>query len=81
MRRGPQISQGLTLAIPFALRRGYVMVFMAVLMNLADFLITGNGLFVLVRVRLARRIRAGIAEIEAEFEDAINSLRLVPRTG
>jgi hypothetical protein len=81
MRRGPRISQGLTLAIPFALRRGYVMVFIASLMNLAEFMITGNGLFVLVRVRLARRIRAGIADIEAEFEDAINGLRLVPRTG
>jgi hypothetical protein len=81
MRRGPKISQGLELAIPFALRRGHVMVFMATLLNLAEFLITGNGLFVLVRVRLARRIRAGIAEIESEFADAIAGLRLVPRTG
>jgi hypothetical protein len=81
MSRGPQISQGLGLAIPFALKRGQVMVFMAALLNLAEFLITGNGLFVLVRVRLARRIRTGIAEIEAEFADAIAGLRLVPRTG
>ena len=57
------------------------MVFMATLLNLAEFLITGNGLFVLVRVRLARRIRAGIADIENEFADAIDGLRLVPRTG
>jgi len=81
MRRGPRISQGLTLAIPFALKRGYVMVFMAALLNLAEFLITGNGLFVLVRVRLARRIHVGIADIEAEFADAIAGLRLIPRTG
>jgi len=81
MRRGPKITQGLELAIPFALKRGHVMVFMATLLNLAEFLITGNGLFVLVRVRLARRIRAGIADIESEFADAIAGLRLVPRTG
>jgi hypothetical protein len=81
MSRGPQIPQGLTFAIPFALRRGHVMVFMAALLNLAELLITGNGLFVLVRVRLARRIRAGIADIEDEFADAIAGLRLVPRTG
>lgn len=81
MRRGPKISQGFELAIPFALRRGHVMVFMTTLLNLAEFLITGNGLFVLVRVRLARRIRAGIADIESEFADAIDGLRLVPRSG
>ena len=81
MRRGPKIFRGLELAIPFALRRGHIMVFMATLLNLAEFLITGNGLFVLVRVRLARRIRAGIVDIESEFEDAIDGLRLVPRTG
>jgi hypothetical protein len=81
MRRGPQISQGLALVLPFALKRGHVMIFMATLLNLADLLITGNGLFVLVRVQLARRIRAGIGEIETEFADAIAGLRLVPRTG
>jgi hypothetical protein len=81
MRRGPKISLGLELAIPFALRRGHVMVFLTTLLNLAEFLITGNGLFVLVRVRLARRIRAGIADIESEFADAIGGLRLVPRSG
>jgi len=57
------------------------MIFMAALLNLADLLITGNGLFVLIRVQLARRIRAGIGEIETEFADAIAGLRLVPRTG
>jgi hypothetical protein len=81
MKRGAKYSQGLALAIPFALRRGHVMVFLAALLNLAEFLITGNGLFVLVRVRLARKIKAGVADIEAEFADAIAGLRLVPRTG
>jgi len=81
MKRGAKYSQGLALAIPFALRRGHVMVFLAALLNLAEFLITGNGLFVLVRVRYARKIKAGVADIEAEFADAIAGLRLVPRTG
>lgn len=81
MRRGPKTSKGLKLALPFALKRGHVMVFMATLLNLAEFLITGNGLFVLVRVRLARRIRASVADIESEFADAIAGLRLVPRRG
>lgn len=81
MRRGRRITKGLTLALPFALRRGHVMVFVAALLNLAEFLITGNGLFVLVRVRLARRIRGAIADIEHEFADAIAGLRLIPRAG
>lgn len=81
MKRGSKYSQGLALAIPFALRRGHVMVFLAALLNLAEILITGNGLFVLVRVRFARKIKVSVADIEAEFEDAIAGLRLVPRTG
>lgn len=81
MKRGRKYSRGLEIAIPFALRRGHVMVFVAALLNLAEFLITGNGLFVLVRVQLARRIRADIADIESEFADSIAGLRLVPRTG
>jgi hypothetical protein len=81
MRRGRRITQGLALTLPFAVRRGHVMVFVAALLNLAEFLITGNGLFVMVRVRLARRIRVAVADIEHEFADAIAGLRLVPRTG
>jgi hypothetical protein len=57
------------------------MVFIPSLLNLAEFLITGNGWFVMVRVRLARRIYASIAEIEAEFSDTIAGLRLVSRCG
>src|SRR5512138_1636039 len=81
MIRGPQITKGLALAIPFALRRGHVMVFMPALLNLAELLIAGNGLFVLVRIRFARKIRADIKAIEVEFAEAIAGLRLVPRTG
>jgi hypothetical protein len=72
---------GMALAVPVALRRGHVMVFIPSLLNLGEFLITGNGWFVLVRVRLARKLFAGIADIEAEFSDAITGLRLVPRSG
>jgi hypothetical protein len=74
------MSRGIGLAIPLALQRGHVMVFIAWLMNLAEFMITGNGLFVLVRVRLARNLYATLAEIEEEFSNAITGLRLVPRT-
>jgi len=63
MKRGPSMPKGIAFAVPVALRRGHVMVFIPSLLNLAEFLITGNGWFVMVRVRLARRIYASIAEI------------------
>jgi hypothetical protein len=75
------MPKGIAFAVPVALRRGHVMVFIPSLLNLAEFLITGNGWFVMVRVRLARKIYASIAEIEAEFRDAIAGLRLVSRNG
>jgi hypothetical protein len=79
MKRGPNMPQGISFAVPVALRRGHVMVFVPSPRNLAEFLITGNGWFVMVRVRLARKLYAGIPEIEAEFRDAITGLRLVSR--
>lgn len=81
MSRGPNVSRGIALAIPFALRRGHVMVFLPSLLNLGEFLLSGNGLFVIVRVRLARKLSASIAGIETEFAGAIAGLRLVPRNG
>jgi len=57
------------------------MIFFPSLTNVGEFLITGNGHFVLVGIRFARRIRAALHEIEAEFAEAIVDLRLVPRTG
>jgi hypothetical protein len=57
------------------------MVFIPSLLNLGEFLLCGNGLFVIVRVRLARKLSASIAGIEAEFADVIAGLRLVPRKG
>jgi len=75
------MPKGIAFAVPVALRRGHVMVFIPSLLNLAEFLITGNGWFVMVRVRLARKICASIAEIEAEFRDEISGLRLVSQSG
>ena len=57
------------------------MVFIPSLLNLGEFLLSGNGLFVIVRVRLARKLSAGIASIEREFAEVIAGLRLVPRNG
>ena len=54
MKRGPRMPRGMVFAVPVALRRGHVMVFIPSSRNLAEFLITGNGWFVMVRVRLAR---------------------------
>jgi hypothetical protein len=56
------------------------MVFVPSPRNLAEFLITGNGWFAMVRVRLSRKLYAGISEIEAEFRDTIAGLRLVFRS-
>jgi hypothetical protein len=75
------MPRGIAFAIPFALRRGYVNVFVPSILNIGEFLITGNGLFILVSVRFARKFSASIAEIEAGFTDAINCLRQVPRNG
>lgn len=81
MKRGPTLARGIPLAIPVALHRGHVMVFVPSLINIGEFLITGNGWFVLVGVRFARKIRAAVRDIEAEFAEIITQLRLVPRTG
>ena len=57
------------------------MVFIPSLLNLGEFLLSGNGLFVIVRVRLARKLSTSIAGIEREFAEVIAGLRLVPRNG
>lgn len=81
MKRGPSMPRGIAFALPVALRRGHVMIFIPSLVNIGEFLIAGNGFFVLVGIRFARRIRAALNEIEAEFAGAITDLRLAPRTG
>jgi hypothetical protein len=75
------MPRGINFALPVALRRGNVMVFIPSLVNLGEFLITGSGHFVLVGIRFARKIRAALHEIEAEFVEAIADLRLAPRSG
>lgn len=81
MKNGVPMPRGIELAVPVALRRGFVGVFIRSLVAPAELLITGGGRFVLVGLRYARRFSAGIAEIEAEFAEAIAALRLLPRTG
>jgi len=81
MMRGPSMHRGIALAIPLALKRGHVMIFVPSLLNLGDFIIAGNGWFVFVRIRYARKFYASIPEIETEFRDEITGLSLVPRTG
>jgi len=73
------MPRGIGLSVPLALLRGHVMVFVPSLLNLGELLITGNGWFVVVRIRLARKFYASIREIETEFGEAITGLRLVPR--
>jgi len=47
----------------------------------ADFTIHGNGILSLVRLRLARRLYATIAEITSDFSDTIAELGTVPGGG
>jgi hypothetical protein len=82
MKRGPESVKGYEAAIPVALRRGRVMRFRSSPSYVSDFLFYGNGLLVLACLRLAKRLsRATIAEISAEYADAIAGLRTVPCGG
>jgi hypothetical protein len=82
MKRGPEPVKGYEAAIPVALRRGRVMRFRSSPSYVSDFLFYGNGLLVLVCLRLAKRLsRATIAEISAEYADAIAGLCTVPCGG
>jgi hypothetical protein len=75
------MPRGISFAIPFALGRGHAMVFVPSRINIGDFLISGNGLFVLGAVRFARRLRASVPEIEKEYMATIAELRQIPRNG
>jgi hypothetical protein len=82
MKRGPEPVKGYEAAIPAALRRGRVMRFRSSPSYVSDFLFYGNGLLVLACLRLAKRLsRATIAEISAEYADAIAGLCTVPCGG
>jgi len=82
MKSGPEPVKGYEVAIPVALRRGRVMYFRSSTAYVSEFLFYGNGLLVLVGLRLARRLfRATLAEIGAEYADAIAGLCTLPCGG
>ena len=78
VKRGPAPTKGFDFAIPVARRRGRVMRFQSSPWYVADFTIHGNGILSLVRLRLARRLYATIAEITSDFSDTIAELGTVP---
>jgi hypothetical protein len=82
MKRGREPVKGYEAAIPVALRRGRVMHFRSSPAYVSEFLFYGNGLLVLVGLRLARRLfHATLAGISAEYADAISGLCTLPCGG
>ena len=81
MTRGRLPKKGLDDAIPVAMARGTVMCFLQNMESVCDFMITGNGHFVFVRVRKARRLRGTLEEMEREFGEPIMRLRSFPGPG
>ena len=82
MKSGPEPVKGYEVAIPVALRRGRVMHFRSSPAYVSEFLFYGNGLLVLVGLRLARRLfHATLAGISAEYADTIAGLCTLPCGG
>ncbi len=82
MKRGPEPVKGLDVAIPAALRRGRVIRFRSSPEYAGNFLFYGNGLLVIVCLRLAVRLdRATLAEIRADYAGAIAGLCTIPCGG
>ncbi len=82
MKRGPEPVKGFDAAIPAALRRGRVMRFRSSPEYAGSFMFYGNGLLVLVCLRLAVRLsRATLAEIGADYATAIAGLSTIPCGG
>jgi len=82
MKRGPEPVKGFDAAIPAALRRGQVMRFQSSPEYVGNFLFYGNGLLVMVCLRLAVRLsRATLAEICADNAGAIAGLCTIPCGG
>ncbi|MFA5268710.1 MAG: hypothetical protein WC379_12140 [Methanoregula sp.] len=74
--------KGFDVAIPVALRHGRVMHFRSSPSYVGEFLFYGNGLIVLVSLRLVRRLfHATPARISEEYADAIAGLCTVPCGG
>lgn len=82
MKRGPEPVKGFDAAIPAALRRGRVIRFRSSPEYVGNFMVYGNGLVILVCLRLAVRLsRATLAEIRADFASAIAGLCTIPGGG
>ncbi|MEI7857905.1 MAG: hypothetical protein WCH85_10435 [Methanomicrobiales archaeon] len=81
MSRGPPPARGFDVAIPVALMRGRVMQFQPSQDHICDFSIAGNGILALVRLMMAPRLHAPIAEIIRDYSDAINGLCAIPFGG
>ncbi|MDP2797889.1 MAG: hypothetical protein Q8N94_10325 [Methanoregula sp.] len=81
MSRGPPPARGFDVAIPVALMRGRVMRFLPSHDHVCDFTIAGNGILALVRLMMATRLHAPIAEITRVYSDAVNGLCAIPFGG
>jgi len=82
MKRGPEPVKGYDAAIPAALRRGRVMRFRTSPGYVGSFMFYGNGLIVLVSLRLARRLfHVTPAAISAEYAGPIAGLCTIPCGG
>jgi len=82
MKRRTEPVKGFEVTIPVALRRGRVMQFRSSPAYVSEFLFYGNGLLVMVSLRLARKLfHATLNEISAEYADAIAGLCTIPCGG
>jgi hypothetical protein len=82
MNQETEPTKGFEVAIPVALRRGRVMQFRPSPAYVSSFMFYGNGLLVLVSLRLARKLfHATLNEISAEYADAIAGLCTIPCGG
>jgi hypothetical protein len=68
-------------AIPYAGKRGQVMRFLPCPWYVGDFMISGPGSLTIVCLRLARRFRARVAEIQEEYSKPVDGLRTIPSGG
>ena len=81
MSHGPLPAKGFDAALPVALARGHVMFFWRGRGSTSDLMVSGNGILAIIAIRNAPRLYGTLAEIEAEFRDAIARLRIHPAGG